>query len=204
MRLLGPAELDASSVVANNAMNRGRRLRGYSRELGFDLAEAVRGRSWLDLCCGEGHALAEAAMLGSDVTGVDLVGHFAVPQGKGLELVVASIPGWRPERRYDLITVVHGLHYLGDKLKTLTDVAGWLTENGRFVANFDIASVEAGSRRKLLATLRSRGFAYDPRNKRVSRTGPATIEFPYEYLGADDTAGPNYTGQPAVVSHYRA
>ena len=25
----------------------------------------------------------------------------------------------------------------------------------------------------------------------------------YVYLGADDTAGPNYTGQPAVNSHYR-
>nr|WP_062341303.1 methyltransferase domain-containing protein [Herbidospora sakaeratensis] len=204
MRLLGPAELDASSVVANNAMNRGRRLRGYSRELGLNLAETVKDRSWLDLCCGEGHALAEAVMLGADVTGVDLAGHFAVPPGKGLELVVASIPGWRPERKYDLITVVHGLHYLGDKLRVLADIAGWLTEHGRFAANFDVASIEAGSRRKLLAALRSQGFAYDPRNKRVSRTGPAVVEFPYEYLGADDTAGPNYTGQPAVVSHYRA
>jgi len=25
---------------------------------------------------------------------------------------------------------------------------------------------------------------------------------PYRYLGADDRAGPNYTGQPAVDAHY--
>ncbi|WP_062349943.1 class I SAM-dependent methyltransferase [Herbidospora yilanensis] len=204
MRLLGPAELDASSVVANNAMNRGRRLRGYSRELGLNLAVALSGKTWLDLCCGEGHALAEAALLGADVTGVDLVGHFAVPPAANLRLVVASIPGWHPSGKFDLITVVHGLHYLGDKLGVLAEIAGWLTERGKFAANFDVASVEAGSRRKLLAALRSRGFVYDSRNRRISRTGPAVVEFPYEYLGADDTAGPNYTGQPAVVSHYRA
>ncbi|NAS24902.1 methyltransferase domain-containing protein [Herbidospora sp. NEAU-GS84] len=203
-RLLGPAELDASSVVANNAMNRGRRLRGYSRELGLNLTATLSGKTWLDLCCGEGHALAEGVIAGADVTGVDLVGHFAVPPAANLRLVVASIPGWQPERDYDLVTVVHGLHYLGDKLRVLTDIAGWLTEHGRFVANFDIASVEAGSPRKLLAALRSQGFGYDPRNRRISRTGPAVVELPYEYLGADDTAGPNYTGQPAVVSHYRA
>ncbi|WP_066363304.1 class I SAM-dependent methyltransferase [Herbidospora mongoliensis] len=202
-RLLGSAELDASPVVANIAMNRGRRLASYSRELGLNLAGLLPGASWLDLCCGEGHALAEAAMLGADVTGVDLVGHFAVPPGKNVELVVAAVPGWRPARKFDLVTAVHGLHYVGDKLKFLADVAGWLTDHGRFAASFDVASVHTESRRKLLATLRSQGFVYDSRKKLISRTGPAAIELPYEYLGADDKAGPNYTGQPAVVSHYR-
>jgi len=28
--------------------------------------------------------------------------------------------------------------------------------------------------------------------------------FPYSYIGADTNAGPNYTGQPAVDSHYRS
>jgi hypothetical protein len=28
------------------------------------------------------------------------------------------------------------------------------------------------------------------------------VVFPFRYLGADDTAGPNYTGQPAVDSYY--
>lgn len=202
MRLLGAAELDVSPVVANNAMNRGRRLASYSRELGLDLAALLPGKRWLDLCCGEGHALAEGAMLGADVTGVDLVDHFAVRPGRNLRLVVAGVPGWQPGERLDLVTVVHGLHYVGDKLRLLADVAGWLNEGGRFVASFDVASVEVPSRRRLVATLRGQGFGYDARAKRVSRTGPAAIEFPYAYLGADDTAGPNYTGQPAVVSYY--
>ena len=28
------------------------------------------------------------------------------------------------------------------------------------------------------------------------------MNLPYRYLGADDQAGPNYTGQPAVDSYY--
>jgi hypothetical protein len=31
---------------------------------------------------------------------------------------------------------------------------------------------------------------------------PGWVSLPYRYLGADDQAGPNYTGQPAVDSHY--
>jgi len=30
------------------------------------------------------------------------------------------------------------------------------------------------------------------------------VSRPLAYLGANDTAGPNFTGQPAVNSHYRA
>ena len=32
--------------------------------------------------------------------------------------------------------------------------------------------------------------------------GPAEIDFDLLYLGADDTSGPNYSGQDAVTSHY--
>ncbi|MDN3355634.1 hypothetical protein [Actinomadura sp. DC4] len=35
-----------------------------------------------------------------------------------------------------------------------------------------------------------------------SRYGGGEVRFPYRYLGADDRAGPNYTGQPAVASYY--
>jgi hypothetical protein len=57
--------------------------------------------------------------------------------------------------------------------------------------------------RRLRAALRAAGFDYDPRRHRISRTGPGEVSLPYAYLGADDRAGPNYTGQPAVHSHYR-
>lgn len=56
--------------------------------------------------------------------------------------------------------------------------------------------------RRVSRTLREAGFSYDSRRHRVSRTGTLEAVLPYRYLGADDRAGPNYTGQPAVTSHY--
>jgi tRNA G46 methylase TrmB len=72
--LLSDAELERSAVVANCAMNRERQLAGvnsYARELGFSplgfLWSRLAGRpeparaGWLDLCCGTGRALIQAA-----------------------------------------------------------------------------------------------------------------------------------------------
>ncbi|MEV0252434.1 class I SAM-dependent methyltransferase [Nocardia sp. NPDC050712] len=222
MRLLDDVALERSSVVANNAMNRQRRLtgsNGYGRDLGIDVAEVIRGRlaagaesfRWLDLCCGSGKALLECAeSVGDDrlrITGVDLVDAFAAGPRRGVEFVTASALTWEPGERFDLITCVHGLHYLGDKLKALAAVASWLTEDGLFVANLDLAAIlPAGDRpldRRLRTALRSQGFDYDGRRKRIGRRGAATVTLPFTYLGADDKAGPNYTGQPAVHSYYR-
>jgi hypothetical protein len=52
--------------------------------------------------------------------------------------------------------------------------------------------------------LREAGFGYDSRTHRIRRTGPFTGTLPFRYLGADDRAGPNYTGQPAVHSVYES
>jgi hypothetical protein len=77
-RLLDDAALAASDVVANAAMNRSRQLAGvnsYTRELGFNPVEHLTTRvaqprpeagdgatvGWLDLCCGTGQALIQAA-----------------------------------------------------------------------------------------------------------------------------------------------
>jgi hypothetical protein len=48
------------------------------------------------------------------------------------------------------------------------------------------------------------GFAYDARTRRIRRTGRFDGALPFRYLGADDRAGPNYTGQPAVCSYYES
>ena len=74
----------------------------------------------------------------------------------GLQLICTPAACWQPALRFDLITCVHGLHYIGDKLGLLTRAASW----------------------------------------------PSRSLLPYTYLGADDGAGPGYTGQPAVWSHY--
>ena len=123
-------------MAANCAMNRERQLAGvnsYARELGFDPLAFLSSRlgdqgphaapGWLDLCCGTGRALIQAA---------------------------TRLPGAGPGAGAVLIGV---------------DLAG-------------------------------------ARRHQITRTGPARISLPYTYLGADDQAGPGYTGQPAVDSHY--
>src|SRR5262245_43251334 len=84
--LLDDGDLEYSSVVANNAMNRERQLEGvnsYARELGFSPVEFLRqcldrgnrSATWLDLCCGSGLALIRAAeQLGTTGSRVSLVG----------------------------------------------------------------------------------------------------------------------------------
>ncbi|GAA3845726.1 class I SAM-dependent methyltransferase [Saccharothrix violaceirubra] len=216
-RLLDDDALARSSVVANCAMNRERRLsgtNGYGRELGIDVARLITDRlahadsfRWLDLCCGSGRALLECAALVDDdrltITGVDLVDFFAGPAHPRVEFVTAPIGSWAPETSFDLVTCVHGLHYVGDKLGVLARAASWLADDGLLIANLDLASVVSGQgHRKVVGALRAAGFTYDGRRRRIGRTGHGKVRLPLRYLGADDRAGPNYTGQGAVNSHY--
>ncbi|WP_233510003.1 class I SAM-dependent methyltransferase [Actinomadura craniellae] len=220
VRLLGDAALERSAVVANRAMNRERRLAGYGRELGIDVLGEIRERlarrdrvCWVDLCCGEGRALTEVALrladegldARADLVGVDLVGHFA-PAPPAVRLVTASVTAWEPGRPVDLVTCVHGLHYVGDKLGALARIASWLAPDGLAVASFDPGSVRlaggAPAGRRLTAALRAAGLEYVSRRRRVVCRGRRDLDPPYRYLGADDRAGPNYTGQPAVDSYY--
>ncbi len=206
-------------------MNRERSLsgsNGYGRELGIDVMAEMSARArastpvrWLDLCCGSGRAPAEAARLATErgltdrveIIGLDLVDHFVPgPHPAMVRLISGSVARWVPDGRFDLITCVHGLHYVGDKLGVLSRVASWLTGDGLFIANFDARSVRRAdgtpAGRTLTARLRAQGFAYDSARRRVSRRGHGQVRLPYRYLGADDQAGPNYTGQPAVDSFY--
>lgn len=228
-RLLDDDALMRSAVVANCAMNRERQLVGpnsYTRELRFNPLDRLRARltasastmvGWLDLCCGTGYALVQAAQQlcrdgladRASLVGVDLVEYFestAVPDPP-LRLVCAHATTWTPTRKFDLITCVHGLHYVGDKLTVLTRAADWLTDGGLLIADLDLASIRlpdgrpAG--RRLGTALRWAGFSYDSRRHRITRTGRRRVSLPYAYLGADDQAGPNYTNQPAVNSYYQ-
>jgi SAM-dependent methyltransferase len=225
MKLLGDDELERSAIVANCRMNRERELagsNGYSREVGFNPLDFLRARiahghfvAWLDLCCGTGRALIEAARVSQaegmdiEIVGVDLVGmfHRPGPDVIHLHLVEASLRTWSPDRRFDLITCVHGLHYVGDKLGLVARAASWLVEDGLFVANLDLKNVKladdmAGGR-KVVADLRRAGLEYDRRRHLVVCRGRKDLSLPYRYLGADDGAGPNYTGQPAVDAYYQ-
>ena len=204
-------------------MNRERNLRGsngYDRDLRFGPLEYVRSvaevqgnATWLDLCCGTGKALIEAAAevdkdeLSISIIGVDLVGMFDHHESPHLELVEASLSHWQPTFEFDLITCVHGLHYVGDKLGLVERATSWLAPYGKFAANLDrdnlkIEGDEEGIR--LIDQLRKNGFSYSALRKLLEADGIRNIQLPFEYLGADDQAGPNYTGQPAVNSWYRS
>ncbi|HEX8199817.1 MAG TPA: methyltransferase domain-containing protein [Isosphaeraceae bacterium] len=224
--LLSDESLERSAVVANCRMNRERNLlgtNGYDRELGFNPLDFLKKRAdaghtvtWLDLCCGTGRALIEAAQVVQseglasriEILGVDLVGMFHRPDPglSCLRLVEASLSAWRPDRAYDLISCVHGLHYIGDKLGLIARAASWMTDHGQFVANLDLANLKfvdgRAAGRSLTADLRRAGLGFDHRKRLVVCQGRKVMDLPYRYLGADDRVGPNYTGQPAVDSHY--
>jgi SAM-dependent methyltransferase len=225
MKRLGDDELERSAIVANCRMNRERDLtgsNGYSREIGFNPLDFLRGQiapgrrvAWLDLCSGTGKALIQAARISHaesleiEIVGVDLVGlfHRLDPDLKRLRLVEASLRTWRPDHPFDLITCVHGLHYVGDKLGLIARVASWLTDEGLLVANLDTKNLMLSdgqpASRKVMSDLRRAGIEYDRRKRLLVCRGRRAVSLPFSYLGADDGAGPNYTGQPAVNSYYQ-
>ncbi len=113
---------------------------------------------------------------------------------------------YQPTERFDLITCVHGLHYLGDKLEAIRLAASWLVNDGQFVANLDSSNLclsEAGKgQRKIVRFLRDKGFEYVPAKQFVEAYGHRQFGIPFTFRGADDSAGPNYTKQPVVDSYY--
>lgn len=215
--------LEQSDIVANITMNRNRALMGdnsYSKEFDLNPVSELAGRlkdngkaAWLDLCCGRGRALIDAAIAldTNDLTlhGVDLVDHFD-PRSKqypAITLTVASLHTWTTPQRYDLVTCIYGLHYIGDKLGLITKGVSWLNPNGIFLANLDLNHVlnQNGTAftKKLINWFEASGFDVDLQAGVLRKTGSVVISSPFEYLGADDHAGPNATGQPGVAAYYR-
>jgi SAM-dependent methyltransferase len=215
-------ELEQSPVVANCCMNRERDLcgtNGYDVEVGLHplnfLGDKVANNGkarWLDLCCGTGKALVQAATiverdgLPIEIVGVDLVGMFMPHSSRHLALIEASLSIWKPAGAYDLITCIHGLHYIGDKLGLIARACSWLNHDGLFVANLDIGNLRlnpSGSPSRVFAKeLRQAGVEYLPSKRLLRCKGHRTLSLPFAYVEADDEAGPNYTKQPVVNSHY--
>ncbi|MBO0863024.1 MAG: methyltransferase domain-containing protein [Chloracidobacterium sp.] len=207
-------------------MNRERACAGknsYAHELSFDQLDFLKSRletegqaAWLDLCCGRGRALIEAAdALASyspgsnlELLGVDLVAVFDSysPSLSFMHLRQSSVSSWRSERLFDLITCVQGLRYIGDKLGLMRNALSWLKEDGVFLANLDPDNLKfqdgASAGNKIIRDLRRIGFDYQVRKHLIVCKRKRAFTLNYKYLGADDAAGPNYTGQAAVNSHY--
>lgn len=222
MDLKSDDELAMSPTVANCRMNRERELCGgnsYTRDLGLNPVEFLQARlkeqhsvRWLDLCCGSGRALIESANMLSDsgnrveIVGVDLAGMFAPVDAANVTLVEGRLEDWQTAKQFDLITCVHGLHYVGDKLGAISKAVSWLSANGLFVAHLDLSNLKHANfsafGRKVTQVLRQAGLEYDSTRRLISCEGRSEIKLPWKHLGADDEAGPNYTGQAAVNSWY--
>jgi len=225
MDLLSDKDLQWSDIVANNRMNRSRNASGtnsYQQELKVKpeavLQDYINKRKevkWLDLCCGEGRALLQSAEWlakrkmqdQATLLGIDLVDQFQpIPSHiHCVQFQITPLTEWTPSGRYDFITCIHGLHYLGDKLKVITAALAALSEDGTFIANFDLASIVVAGDPKgqyLRQLFRTHEIDYKSRSKMIMCKGPRKISMPLSYQGADDKAGPNYTGQPAVTSYY--
>jgi SAM-dependent methyltransferase len=225
--LLSDTQLESSEVIANCLMNRQRQLIGansYAKELGFNPLSFITTRiqnqksaAWLDICCGTGRALIQAGeslyesglISQTSLVGVDIVTQFYPypPELTNLEFINNSIHTFTTSKKFDLITCVHGLHYLGDKLNVLERAASWLTDNGLLVAHLDLANLwicESDKykpmSRKILSDV---GLKYNNRRELLSLENRYELMFELEYLGADDCAGANYTGQAAVNSFYK-
>jgi SAM-dependent methyltransferase len=216
-KLLTEQELIWSPIVANNRMNRKRVATGvnsYEKELYFNPAEylnallATQGAvKWLDLCCGEGNALIQYAkelktQEGVTLKGIDLVDQFReIPADVHcLQFEVRSLVDWEPDDRYDLITCVHGIHYIGDKLKVIAGVLHALQPQGVFIGHLDLHNISGVDAKQLFA---QHNVDYNGRRKLLKCIGPRNIRLQLTYAGADDQTGPNYTGQEAVTSYYR-
>ncbi|SHM04048.1 Methyltransferase domain-containing protein [Chitinophaga jiangningensis] len=225
MKLLTESELIWSAVVANNRMNRKRKATGvnsYEKDLGFNpeayldnLLEQGSEVSWLDLCCGEGNALLQYASKVAlndqqnavKLTGVDLVDQFqTIPSFVHcLHFETQSLVAWSSDMQYDLITSVHGFHYVGDKLKALLVALKSIKEYGMLIANFDLDSIKidnAESFRYFKKLFKENNIEYNVRKRLLVCKGPRYLDFRLTYRGADDTTGPNYTGQAAVDAYY--
>ena len=131
-----------------------------------------------------------------ELIGVDHVGAFdPAPAGAGLRLICAPALAWTPTRSFDLITSVHGMHFLGDKLALLSRAAGWLTPTGRFVADLDLSSIRlldgAPAGRRLTARLRPLGSPTTRGDAALAAPAAARSTCPTP-TPADHRAGPNY------------
>jgi SAM-dependent methyltransferase len=215
----------ASDTVVNAKMNRDRGFSGvnsYERELNFDITAFLQERvhrngnaAWYDACCGSGRALREAAARwaaepwAAQVTrlGVDLWDDFP-PAGDGrVRFTAADVVGFHPPMPVDLITCVHGVHYLGDKLAFLENVYAHLRSGGVFVGHLDPANLRSAERPdlwpRLLRRLRNEGVvaALRSHHLRIEKT-ETPLQFGVRYRGAHTSAAPNFSGMVAVDSWY--
>ena len=219
----GPREIRGGCQCVYESRAKPGGANSYEKDLGFAPLDFLKRRlanqhgvAWLDLCCGTGRAVIEAAetWCGSGLdgsvrlAGVDLVPMFgSIRTGRDcMDLAAASVERWETTERFDLITCGHGLHYIGHKLGLIQKASGWLKDGGLMMMHVDYRNMRirgrASSAGQIGKDLRRAGFRYVPWRHLLICNGRNRHPLLYRYLGADDRAGPNYTGQAAIESYY--
>lgn len=222
MPILDASELLTSEIVANATMNRERGFVGvnsYTRELRFDipafLEERVQERGqavWYDACCGRGQALIEAGehFASNDwgckvhLVGVDLIDLFGFRTASNIRLIAADVGAFRLDAPADLVTCVHGLHYLGDKLGFLQSAYGMLASGGVLLGHLDAQNLRLPiSWAALLRQTQAKSISINLKSRllRLDR-GEAALDFDLAYQGASVSEQPNYTGITVIDSWY--
>lgn len=222
-KLLNKEELSWSPIVANNSMNRERQAIGinsYEKDIGLNPLTFLQKKidkklvRWMDLCCGKGNALIQSAKILEgkglseqfDLNGIDLVDFFSDPGKLNVNLEVQNLENWVAQKEYDLISIVHGLHYVGDKISLIAKAISALQPGGLFIANLDIENIKIegiqDSKSVVRDFLNSQQIEYNARRKTIRSSRKEIDTDMFLYLGADDKAGPNYTGQEVVNSYY--
>lgn len=226
MKLKGEQSLQYSSTVANNKMNRQRQLTGinsYENDLQYNLLAYLQRRLatqknvyWLDVCCGEGRALLQGSQLFQEeiannrlkIIGLDLVDYFHpdLRLAIGIDIEVSPINNWQTDLEFDLITVVHGFHYFGDKLTTLSKLSLLLKKEGLLIANFDANSIEISSPRQKVFSIKKalqlQGIDYNHSMKILRCEGQRALDFSLTFIGAKDKGYTTYTGMEGVKAYY--
>ena len=171
----------------------------------------------MDLCCGEANALIQVSKYFTDknqeetiqLKGIDLIDYFNprhMDYGPLLTIEKLNLSHWNPQEKFDLITIVHGFHYIGDKLKLIRTASNALKKNGLLIGNLDLNNIRIHKEKNQGTLIRNyfkkESIVYDSRKKLLRVEGHKKINSTFRYMGADDTAGPNYTGQDSVNSIY--
>lgn len=225
MDFVSDHELLNSPVVANSIMNRSRALKGvnsYERDLKFDISQFILNRikhngavNWCDICCGEAKALLAmydilcAGYSGKNIElfGIDLVVnkaydlstdkiHLCITEGNVMEYPLPF--------KAELITCVHGLHYIGDKLGLLQRLYADLEIQGVLIAHIDPDNLKLPMDWKaLLRSIRKNGVDIVYKNHIITITkNDRDFIHGLVYKGATISETPNYTGIIAVDSCY--
>ncbi len=142
--------------------------------------------------------------VGNGVVIVDLVAG-VVPKARPGAWIVGR--GWHQAKWDDRPSPnIEGLP-LHHKLSEISQLTGYLKPDGIFLANLDtnniFDAVGNNKGKKINSVLRSNGMTYDTRKNLLRCNAKKNIKFPFQYLGADDRFGKNYTGQKVVASYYK-